>query len=120
MSTDALLRRVDVNDGINVVIGKTHAALFPKESAEQVDFLIEQVNRAALAAAQAAAPEWQAIETAPKDGNDILVSNLSGFTQVVFWDDAAATVTHHWQTSDGPTFHDDLFTHWQPLPVPPK
>jgi len=40
-----LLRQVETTDGnINVVIGECWAALFPKESAEQVKFLIEHVN----------------------------------------------------------------------------
>jgi hypothetical protein len=40
-----LLREVETTDGnINVVIGDRWAALFPKESAEQVKFLVDHVN----------------------------------------------------------------------------
>ncbi len=40
-----LLRQIETTDGnINVVIGDCWAALFPKESAEQVKFLIDHVN----------------------------------------------------------------------------
>lgn len=41
-----MLRQVETTDGnINVIIDDRWAALFPKESAEQVAFLIENVNR---------------------------------------------------------------------------
>lgn len=57
--------------------------------------------------------EWQDIETAPKDGTDILGFDEDGRV-VVWWDrnawirrgDDYDIVTHP--------------THWQPLPPPPK
>ena len=76
--------------------------------------------RAALAAADVGGADWQTIKTAPKDGNSILAANIGGVMEVVFWDDEAQLATHHWQTSDGPAYHNDLFTHWMPLPEPPK
>lgn len=66
-------------------------------------------------------PGWQPIETAPKDGTEILVSDsrcLDGFMQVVCWDDDRPD-NYSWATSDGPSFHADAFTHWMPLPEPP-
>lgn len=55
-------------------------------------------------------PEWQPIETAPKDGNLILVTD--GVDVVVgYWDFALRTVT-----SD----LGDILTHWMPLPAAPK
>lgn len=66
--------------------------------------------------------EWRPIEAAPKDGEGILVTDarVIGWTQVVYWDDEATTdwgwarddIDSHW--------HKDMFTHWMPLPEPPK
>ena len=38
------LRRVDVQDGINVIIDNRFCALFPKDTAPQIDYLIEKMN----------------------------------------------------------------------------
>ena len=56
-------------------------------------------------------PQWQPIETAPKDGTVILLWNDR--CELAFWNGRS------WDDGD---FHDDLghgFTHWQPLPTPP-
>lgn len=66
---------------------------------------------------------WKPIETAPKDGDSILVctdEKMGGFHQVVFWDDESTDPKRHWATSDGPTYHDGLFSHWMPLPPQPR
>ncbi len=70
--------------------------------------------------------EWQRIETAPKDGTDVL-----GFWSFVYDGDKAPTVgmdviSWHdmgviglWRDRDG-LCSDGVFTHWMPLPEPPK
>lgn len=67
--------------------------------------------------------EWQPIETAPRDGTDILVVwNAGGIQMVVGWDeDAEATINGRWAwaTLDGPNYHENAFSHWMPLPEPP-
>jgi len=64
--------------------------------------------------------EWQPIETAPKDGTDILVAfpKNVGWLQIVRW----------WEKKTGFQWVDGYTckriwnspTHWQPLPPPPK
>ena len=60
--------------------------------------------------------EWQPIETAPKDGRDVLVANIdANVGRHVFID--------NWNRSENrwdDTFADDTRTHWMPLPEPPK
>jgi hypothetical protein len=68
-----------------------------------------------------AVTEWRDIATAPRDGTDILVCDArldGGFQQVVFWD-GETNGEWRWETSDGPTFHQEAFTHWRSLPLPP-
>ena len=64
--------------------------------------------------------EWQPIETAPRDGGDFLASNFEvygGFAQVVFWSDDRRMFT----VKDGDFgYGAKFFTHWMPLPNPPK
>lgn len=65
--------------------------------------------------------EWQPIETAPKDGTNILVFTPKGKARagVVcgihcgWW----TTLFDEWTTSDGDCEMDP--THWMPLPEPP-
>jgi hypothetical protein len=62
--------------------------------------------------------EWQKIETAPKDGTAILVTDGLICT-VVFWDDESDI--YSWQLSDSEVhYNKDAFTHWMPLPHPPS
>jgi hypothetical protein len=61
--------------------------------------------------------EWQPIETAPKDGTDILVWMFGNSMAVVFYDD---NLDHPWHTMDGPAYHKEAPTHWMPVPEPPK
>lgn len=61
-------------------------------------------------------PDWKPIETAPKDGSEILGYVGSGYV-------GGAIVLH--ALNDGDTWHDwDAYawepTHWMPLPKPPK
>ena len=58
---------------------------------------------------------WQPIETAPKDGDDILVEwNDGGTMLVVSWDEKA----ERWATLDGLSYHPDAFKAWRTLPAP--
>ncbi len=61
---------------------------------------------------------WQPIETAPKDGNSILLTDarVIGWTQVAAWEEDHGG----WQADDSSAiWHKDMFTHWRPLPPPP-
>ena len=73
-----------------------------------------------------AAPTWQPIETAPKDGTWILLAGDSGYTTTPFrvsvcqW--SFDTYHSFWRDHSGDGFLDDGDepTHWMPLPpVPP-
>jgi hypothetical protein len=82
-----------------------------------------------LAAALSKAPQatrsegeiegWQPIETAPKDGTDILVVHRENrsFLQIVAWEDGETVFK--WCSPDGPDYHENAFSHWMPLPEPP-
>jgi len=68
---------------------------------------------------------WQPIETAPRDGTKILVSGVvkkQAITRHVLWDADSAYRAHPWQSAEHDWKHYDTssFTHWQPLPEPPK
>ena len=58
------------------------------------------------------APQWQPIETAPKDGTKILVWN--DYPSVAFWGPFST-----WDDGD---WHDDIdgVTHWMPILDPPE
>lgn len=57
---------------------------------------------------------WHDIATAPKDGDDILVTDArlqGGFPQVVYWDDSPVT---GWHLADSDVvYHSEAFTHWR-------
>jgi hypothetical protein len=57
--------------------------------------------------------EWQPIETAPKDGKDILVFGEQ-LRRVAFWDEARGGLWSRW-----PGREPIRATHWMPLPEPP-
>lgn len=80
---------------------------------------------------QETATEWQPIETAPKDGTDIIVMYMHIDTQIVhnaFWNDYEDAEEHEigWWSYDHSEVSriklDDWMTptHWMPLPTPPK
>jgi hypothetical protein len=90
------------------------------DAAELINRL--SVERAELMAALKA--KWQPIETAPKDGTEVLIYGLA-------WEDAqrgnyyavAAFLDGAWR--DSPEDVDDGWemnspTHWMPLPTPPE
>ena len=70
--------------------------------------------------------DWQPIETAPKDGTNILAWPCSDgwgdeyFPYVVQWVDANEYHEGMWREAAGEKY--DWFnpTHWMPLPEPPK
>ena len=59
--------------------------------------------------------EWQPIETAPRDGTDILVGYTTGEICILHFD--AATFAW-WDHLGAYEFPDP--THWMPLPPPPE
>lgn len=64
------------------------------------------------------ATTWRPIENAPKDETSILATKgdvLGGFPQVVYW------LNGKWRVDDANIeYHPEFFTHWMPLPEPPK
>lgn len=64
--------------------------------------------------------EWQPIETAPKDGRGVLVSNGQAVGEATFF----AEYDGWWWAGSCPTdycdFQVDNPTHWMPIPDPPK
>ena len=86
---------------------------------QSLDLLREENERRK---ADAELIEWQPIETAPKDGTDILV--MTGETMhVVRWINIHGDFDY-WTVDDnkhGPfTLRGKAPTHWMPLPDPPK
>ncbi len=65
---------------------------------------------------QAAVPAWRTIETAPKDGTEILLASWGGDIGVCFWRDDA--VMCGWTWGLGKSFGGA--THWMPLPAAPE
>lgn len=58
---------------------------------------------------------WRPIETAPKDGREILATQ-QGIRYIVRWDADFGC----WLLDDGcSVLHDDATIYWQPLPSPP-
>ena len=69
--------------------------------------------------------EWQPIETAPKDGESILVFNSYGISEVQWCNEQDYDVPHDWWYIDGMKagyfgLRGDEPTHWMPLPAPPS
>lgn len=81
---------------------------------------------ALLSAIDAPAPQWQPIESAPKDGTPILACyaphyETNGFLPVaVRWRayHPNARGNEEWRDSSGAKVR--AITHWQPLPAPPE
>lgn len=84
------------------------------ELLSQHEQLIERVLRYATDYVPRKPLEWQPIETAPKDGTNILVHSPEG-EQVAWWSEG----WNKFLTTGG---GDDLWdepTNWMPLPLPP-
>lgn len=63
--------------------------------------------------------EWQPIETAPKDGRDILLWPTRWPRKKIdlgFWNDGSGS----WSLSTDIEYSPQNPTHWMPLPEPPK
>lgn len=65
--------------------------------------------------------EWQPIETAPKDGDDIFVGNEDEFQAIAqWWVDGWYSLCHDERFFTAPLPLCFKPTKWQPLPPPPK
>lgn len=67
--------------------------------------------------------EWRPIETAPRDGRQILIAHTKTrpvLMLVVDYDEDEEHPDHVWHTLDGPAYHRNFPTHWMPLPEPPS
>jgi len=59
--------------------------------------------------------KWQPIESAPKDGNPILIYGTSGRVHYNYWH--GGSLNEWWYPA---AYRNEEFTHWQPLPEPPE
>lgn len=59
--------------------------------------------------------QWQPIETAPRDGENVLLADESGSMIVGFWNNR----TNAWDDGDYRSFM-TWPTHWMPMPKPPR
>ena len=74
--------------------------------------------------------DWKPIESAPKDGTQVLITGgtaevcdyqatFVGAVGIAFWD----VTRDHWHGNEA-NAHDEFYvhkpTHWMPLPEPPK
>ena len=64
------------------------------------------------------ATQWRPIETAPKNGDDILVAMWGNTALVVSWDNE--NPEYPWITLDGPSYAKEAPTHWMPIPTLPE
>lgn len=64
--------------------------------------------------------EWQDIETAPRDGTEILICHAESGTMLVAGWDKRERDDWPWCTADGPSYHRSFASHWMPLPEAPR
>lgn len=84
--------------------------------------------RAALAAPEPNVPTWQPIETAPRDGSEVLLHEIYERLPVIGWWSEKRkrwyASTEVYDTDGDATVIDKLYTegvtHWMPLPAPPQ
>lgn len=68
---------------------------------------------------------WMTIESAPKDGSDILACNAAGEVRICRWDNVSMN-SLGWQVACFPAndwnWYDELrdATHWMPVPTAPS
>ena len=63
--------------------------------------------------------EWQPIETAPRDGTEVLViENHPKFNDGIYA--VVVFVNTDWVEMNGGNIKNFTFSHWMPLPAPPK
>jgi hypothetical protein len=76
------------------------------------------------AATRAAVPAWQTIETAPKDGTNVLLLNRAGNMACGMWMESRGLGTGWFLRGGGgpDLFFNDHYgpTHWMPLPAAPE
>lgn len=74
---------------------------------------------------------WQPIETAPKDGRDVILAlvNTRGHSEspaLAYWNDEDRSTDHYQSGWYESTFSDCTYrvkftpTHWMPIPEPPE
>lgn len=69
--------------------------------------------------------DWKPIETAPKDGSEMLAGTwhpdmgAEGLVQVVYYEEDGASDFVWWVVDAQVARHRKVFTHWMPLPEPP-
>jgi hypothetical protein len=63
--------------------------------------------------------DWQAIDTAPKDGTIVLAYNARGI-MTAYWGRSNPLNRAAWLGGHCGIDHIDQPTHWMPLPEPPK
>ena len=80
-----------------------------KNSLTYVELIQKAANTVARTRAAALIPQWQPIETAPKDGTSLLLLG-SGGVWIAEWDGK------YWYAGDNFV---DFPSHWMPLPPPP-
>lgn len=103
--------------------GFTHAAEWIRDPSKSLRHIEAEAIRAIIAALT---PQWQPIESAPKDGTPILACyaphyETNGFLPVaVRWRayHPNARGNEEWRDSSGAKVR--AITHWQPLPAPPE
>lgn len=92
--------------------------------ADVAESLISTLEKMAILSQEivdiAGAMGWQPIDTAPKDGEDLLCYwRLSNCCSVLsWWSDQDIPGAGLWHDSAGSTYNDP--THWMPLPAPPQ
>ena len=84
-----------------------------------VDALLADLSR--LASLPQSGMGWRPIETAPKDGTTILLTDarIQDWTLTAAWIQGEISKSYCWETYDGLGYHAETFTHWMPLPPPP-
>jgi hypothetical protein len=63
--------------------------------------------------------EWKPIESAPKDGTEVLLAYPGGIVKSGKWTLFGGYYEEHWADGERPRFGADP-THWMPLPPPPS
>jgi hypothetical protein len=97
---------------LRVLLGRAVSMIAPSLTRGQSMDEADRMLRTALSATGAAA--WQPIETAPKDGSEILVARPGGEFQSGGVDKDRWQRRAWWKSAG-----DNQPTHWQPLPAPP-